>query len=165
MTIRGDADGGGRGVGGVVDGYGDNVSRAGGCVLGIGRPCNVASAFSAAHAVSIAGLQRAYARVSRTFLEISEFYCTRTDLTTSIVVNVRSERRALGEGESEVGIRNVRRYIRDEEQWLVQVWMWFWFTSWVCLRVICRHRCYRKRMLVLSVSSRSVFVVPVQAGI
>ena len=47
MTTRGWALGGGNGVGGVVEGYGESVRRAGCCRPGTGRPCNVARAFSA----------------------------------------------------------------------------------------------------------------------
>lgn len=76
LTSRGEAEGGGNGVGGVVDGYGDSVRKTGGWVLGIGRDCNVASAFSAAQSISLARLQIVNARVHSTFLEESELYCT-----------------------------------------------------------------------------------------
>lgn len=47
LTRRGEACGGGRGVGGVVDGYGDRTRATGGLTLGMGRDWRVASAFSA----------------------------------------------------------------------------------------------------------------------
>jgi len=67
LTKRGKADGGGRGVGGFVGGYGDNTRVIFWATSGIGLPWRVANAFSAAIStpVSVARFRNAHAHPFR----------------------------------------------------------------------------------------------------